>query len=75
MKTSDHEILWIRNAVALDDGDNSGRALEKLIGGVIALRKVADAALALERAMEGIPCECVDKSCEVMCKALREAGL
>jgi len=42
---------------------------------LLALRKVADAAVKLEDAMVGIPCECSDKSCELLCKALREAGL
>jgi len=41
---------------------------------LLALRKVADAAVKLEDAMVGIPCECSDKSCELLCKALREAG-
>lgn len=75
MKTSDEDLAAIQTVVERDAYNGEDEVLTRLFRELAALRKVAEGALALERAMEGIPCECVDKSCEVMCKALREAGL
>lgn len=73
MMVSDEDLAYAREHLGLNIHDYG--IVDHIIAELVALRKVAEGALALERAMKGIPCECNDKSCEVMCKALREAGL
>lgn len=52
-----------------------GHKVGNVVMELLALREVAAAARALELAMADVPCECADRSCEALCKALRLAGL
>jgi len=74
-RVTDAELERMASMCATDVTDDRRALLGDAVRAeLLALRKVADAAVKLEDAMVGIPCECSDKSCELLCKALREAG-
>jgi len=75
-RVTDEDLEALRFALSADDETSwPTEIVTRVRAELLALRKVADAAVKLEDAMVGIPCECSDKSCELLCKALREAGL